>query len=131
QSERWRTSRRISVFLNHALREPSLAAFVSHFCRAARCSSTEAEDDDDKSAHDDREHFEPRRSFVMDKLQADASPSAEAEKRLPRRTLLQGAAALAGLAAAGPFIWVPKTVRAQTGATGSFKHLIYIRLSGG
>ncbi len=68
---------------------------------------------------------------MTDKAKADAVPSPEPEKGLPRRRLLQGAAALAGLAASGPFIWVPKDVRAQTNATGSFKHLIYIRLSGG
>lgn len=48
-----------------------------------------------------------------------------------RRTLLKGVAGLAALSATGPFIWVPKPVRAQTAASGSFKHLIYIRLSGG
>lgn len=51
-------------------------------------------------------------------------------RRVGRRVFLAGAATAAGAAVSFPHIWVPRAV-AQTASTGSIKHLVYIRLSGG
>jgi hypothetical protein len=50
--------------------------------------------------------------------------------RLSRRSFL-GATAATGAGLSFPHIWVPRPVQAQTAGSGTIKHLIYIRLSGG
>jgi hypothetical protein len=71
-------------------------------------------------------------SGVSDAGNAETTQGVPASRQatIGRRGWLLGAmAATAGVSA--PWIWVPRTVRAQTMATGAIKHLIYVRLSGG
>jgi len=59
----------------------------------------------------------------------ESKKNSNLRKMVSRRRLLQGSGAIA-TAAAMPYIWTPREVKATAGF-GTAKHLIYVRLSGG